>query len=214
VLSDDEVRALWACLEDWEGTGISVWHAAAVKLLLITGQRRQEISELRFEEIESGDLVLGPSRTKNRRHHALPLPPLAQQVIAETPKVANSPFVFSMDGDRPIGGWAVVKRALDAAMAARLKLGRGSEAIGLAPERLKPWRIHDLRRTASTNWARIGVRLEVGERILNHVSGALGGLRAVYNRYQYRSEVLAALELWSSEIERIVNPVRVAGALS
>jgi hypothetical protein len=90
-------------------------------------------------------------------------------------------------------------------MAARLELGKGSEVLGLGPQQVLPWRIHDLRRTMATGLARLGTRLEVGERALNHVSGSLGGLRAVYNRYSYRDEVLAAREKWSAEVTRIVG---------
>jgi integrase len=203
VLSPEEIRALWTCCEEWEGTGISPWHAAAIKLLLITGQRRQEITELTWEEIEGGELVLGPSRTKNKRQHVLPLPKMVLTILESVPRVAGSPYVFSADGVRPIGNWSRAKKALDAAMAVRLGLGRGSEVIRLAPERLKPWRIHDLRRTMSTNLARIGVAIHVNERCLNHVSGSLGGLVGIYQRYSYRQEILDALERWAEELTRM-----------
>jgi integrase len=227
VLSDTELRALWACCSD--ESVVSPWHGAALRLLLLLGQRREEISQLRWDELEpssplsnqsqeirpnpgSGetagsekalDMVLPPARTKNRRMHTLPLPKMVLAILESVPRIVGSPYVFSADGVRPISNWGRAKKALDAAMAVRLRLGRGSEAIRLAPERLKPWRIHDLRRTMSTNLARIGVAIHINERCLNHVSGSLGGLVSVYQRYSYRSEVLEALEKWSAEVERI-----------
>jgi integrase len=209
MLDEREIKALWACLEDWEGTDISPWHGACLKLLLLTGQRRNEISRLRWDELEpegsrTMDIVLGPSRTKNKRQHALPLPRLAQRILAEVPRVvAGSPYVFSQDGERPIGKWATIKKALDAAMAKRLSLGRGSEVIGLKPETMRPWRIHDLRRTMATGLARLGTPIHVTERCLNHVGGSLGGLVRIYQRYSYRQEVLDALERWAEELTRM-----------
>jgi integrase len=203
VLSDEEVRALWACLEDWESTGMSVWHASALKLLLITGQRRQEITELRWDEIEGGELVLGPGRTKNKRMHTLPLPKMALAVLGAMPRIAGSPWVFSEDGVRPIAGWGGVKKVLDLEMARRLRLGRGAPEIGLAAEIVKPWRLHDLRRTMATGMARLGTPIHITEKVLNHVSGSFGGLVGVYQRWSYREEVLAALELWAKALTRI-----------
>jgi integrase len=208
VLSENEMRALWACCDDPEGTGISPWHAAALKLLLITGQRRQEITELQWDELEGGDMVLPPARTKNKRIHTVPLSKAAQTILKSVPRIAGSPFVFSADGVRPISNWGRAKQALDAAMGKRLGLGKGSDAIGLAAERMPPWRLHDLRRTMATGLARLGTPIHITEKILNHVSGSLGGLVAIYQRYSYRSEVLGALEKWSAEVERIVGSER------
>jgi integrase len=205
-LSAAEIRAFWACCEDEELA--SPWHRAALKVLLLTGQRREEIGQMRWEEIDSDELllVLPGSRTKNRKQHALPLPKAALAILESVPRIAGSPFVFPAgDGARPISNWSPVKRALDAAMARRMRLGKGSEAIGLAPERLKPWRLHDLRRTCSTNLARMGTPIHVTEKLLNHRSGKLGGLVKVYQRYDYKDEVLEALEGWSAEVERIVK---------
>jgi integrase len=215
VLGTDELRAFWACCCHPEGTGISPWHGGALKILLLLGQRREEIAQLRFEEIEGDDLVLPPSRTKNRRQHVLPLPKAAMAILESVPRLAGSEFVFSSDGVRPIGDWAAVKRRLDAAMAARLGLGKGSVDITLPAERMKPWRLHDLRRTMATGMARLGVAIHITERALNHASGQISGIAAVYNRYDFRSEVLSALERWAAEVTRIVgHETRPTGAAS
>jgi integrase len=158
--------------------------------LLLTGQRLREISELRWDEIVDGSLVLPPARTKNKRPHRLPLSGFAREIVSSLPRVEGCPYVFSM-GRVPINGWAVTKQRLDAAMRAQ---GWNGPAF----------RIHDLRRTAATGLARQGVPIHVTEKILNHASGSLSGVAAIYNRYDYAQEMREALERWAETVRGIV----------
>jgi integrase len=186
VLDDAEIRAFWLACE-----ALSPWHCACLRILLLTGQRLREISELRVDELQGDAIALSGARTKNKRPHAVPLSGLAREVMDAVPRVEGSPFVFS-SGSRPIGGWWRTKNALDARMR---ELGWSSE----------PWRIHDLRRTCATGLARIGTRLEVAEKVLNHASGTISGIAAVYNRHSYASECREALERWSVEVAKITG---------
>lgn len=70
--------------------------------------------------------------------------------------------------------------------------------------KIKPWRLHDLRRTCSTGMAKLGQPIHVVEAVLNHRSGTISGVAAVYNRYQYLAEKRAALESWGSDVERLI----------
>jgi hypothetical protein len=101
--------------------------------------------------------------------------------------------------------WSQIKPVLDAEMARRMGLGRGNASIGLRAETVRPWVVHDLRRTMASGLARMGTPIHITERILNHVSGSFGGLVSVYQRYTYKSEVLEALTKWCREVERIIS---------
>lgn len=79
-----------------------------------------------------------------------------------------------------------------------------SEIAGEQGKEMQPWRIHDLRRTAASGMARVGVQLPVIEKVLNHTSGSFGGIVGVYQRHDFAAEKRAALDEWSREIERIV----------
>src|SRR5207248_1252419 len=98
--------------------------------------------------------MIPSTRTKNHRAHPVPLPPLASEIIVGAPRVEGG-YVFTTTGHSPISGWSKAKRALDEAM------GDG----------VPPWRIHDLRRSFASGLQRLGVRVEVIERALNHISG-------------------------------------------
>jgi integrase len=186
VLDDAEIRVFWNA-----AASLSPWHCGALRLLLITGQRRQEIAELRWDEIVDGCIVLSPARTKNKRRHSLPLSGFAQEIIASLPRVDGCAFVFSA-GRVPIAGWTEIKAKLDAAMRAQ---GWNGPAF----------RLHDLRRTCATGLARQGTPIHVTEKILNHASGTLSGVAAIYNRYDYRVEMREALEQWAGTLRVLID---------
>ena len=152
-----------------------------VKLLLITGQRRREVSGMRWSELSDDFTVwsLPPQRTKNKRPHVVFLPPLAREIVASVPRIANAEHLFTTTGTTPISGFSKFKAQLDDAM-----------------ETNEPWRVHDLRRTCVTGMAELGVQPHVIEAVVNHVSGHKGGVAGVYNRAAYAPEKKAALELW------------------
>jgi integrase len=184
VLTDAEIAKFWAAAD-----AVGQPFSAALKLLLLTGARRSEVAGMRYDELSDGVWTIPGNRTKNHRAHALPLPPLAREIIATVPRIeSKNGFVFTTTGTTPVSGWSKTKRALDAAMGAEVK----------------PWRLHDLRRTTASGMSRLGVRSEVVERCLNHVSGHFGGIAGVYQVDPLSDEVRAALLRWSQHVLGLV----------
>jgi integrase len=194
----DELRWFWAaCGSD----AVGPTYGTLFKLLLLTGCRRDEVGELRWEEL-SDDLAtlrLPGERTKNGRRHDVPLPPLARDLLRGLRKIEGCPFVLSVNGKTPVGGYGKAKRLLDAAMLALARAERGSDAT------IEPFVLHDLRRTCATGMASVGVQPHIIEACLNHVSGAKGGVAGTYNVEQYSGEKKAAFERWASHIEGIIT---------
>jgi integrase len=195
VLSDDELRSIWRASGD-DGFG------KIVKLLILLAQRRAEVGGMRWSELdlERGTWTLPPTRTKNGRQHALPLPPLALDIIASVPQRADRDQLFGSRSPDGLSHWHA-KADLDR------RLGES-----------KPWRLHDLRRTAATRMADLGVQPHVIEAVLNHHSGHRAGVAGIYNRSSYEREVRAALMLWADRVrelvegaERKVVPLHAAG---
>jgi integrase len=181
VLTDAELRAVWrACGNDH--------HGRIVRLLILTGQRRDEVGGMALSEI-SGDLWTIPAvRTKNGRPHDVPLSPLALEVIDMGPARLNRDLIF---GTRENGfsGWSKAKAELDA------RIRENGDSV-------RPWRLHDLRRTTATGMAALGVLPHVVEAVLNHVSGHQAGVAGIYNRHAYAAEKRAALELWAAGLSK------------
>lgn len=183
VLADAEIRIFWNACD-----AVSEPFSQALKLLLITGCRLSEVSEMRRDEFsEDGSIWTIPgARTKNHRAHVVPLPPLARSILA-TVKPVSIEFVFSTTGRSPISGWARIKARLDAKM------------------QIPPWRLHDLRRTAATGMAEISIPPHIVEAALNHISGAKAGVAGTYNRAAYAQEKRAALERWADHVDGLIR---------
>jgi integrase len=179
VLSTDELRQLW------RGLGEDPF-SEVVRLLLLTGQRRDEIGLLQWSEIDlvRKQIVFPTSRTKNGREHTLPLSSQAIAILERQPRLNSSEFVF---GGRGFQAWSRDKSALD-------------KKLGLAG-----WRLHDLRRTCATQMAELGVLPHIIEAILNHVSGHKAGVAGTYNRARYEPEMRLALQRWSDHVDQIVK---------
>jgi integrase len=175
VLTQEEVRKLWLGLG--QGSFPDV-----VRLLLLTGQRRNEIGRLAWSEVDLARklLVLPPARTKNSRQHEVPLSAQALAIFARYPH--RWEFGFS---ERGYMNWSDAKARLDR----RLEIAE--------------WRIHDLRRTCATGMAEIGVQPHIIEAVLNHVSGHKAGVAGIYNRAKYSDEMRSALQRWTNYVERI-----------
>jgi integrase len=184
VLSRAEIAAIWRACGEADAFG------RIVKLLLITGCRRMEVCGMRWSEIdaESGVWRLPPERTKNKRAHTLPLPPMAVEIIESVPRIVGRDNLFGERSDLGFTQWGA-KADLDA---------RLNGAV-------KPWKLHDLRRTAATGMADIGVQPHIIEAVLNHISGHKVGVAGIYNRSSYEREVRAALALWAEHIRTIVE---------
>jgi integrase len=180
VLSERELTAVWAAL-DFSQFG------EIVRLLILTGQRREEIGSLRWSEIDRDRIVLPPGRTKNRREHIIPLSPAAREILDRQPRRDERDLIFGI-GAGGFSGWSDCKAGLDARVS------------------IAPFRLHDLRRTAATLMAdRLGVLPHVIEAVLNHVSGHKGGVAGIYNRARYEAEARDALERWAEFVGKITS---------
>lgn len=198
VLTDDEVAAfLRACEAMGEPFG------PLFRLLLLTGQRREEVAALPWAELDLAGALwhLPAARTKNKRASDVPL--AAQSVALLEGLMRRSPLVFpasfSRDGHsepRPLSGFGRAKERLDVAMLAELRKADPEAA-------LPDWRLHDLRRTAASGMARLGIAIHVVEKMLNHVSGTISGVAAVYNRHSYADEMRAAAQAWGNYLDSL-----------
>jgi integrase len=175
VLTVEEIRLLWPALTERP-------FADAVKLLLLTGMRRDEIGDLRWGEVDLTKqlIILPPARTKNNRGHTLPVSDQAAAILAEQPR--RGEFVFG----EGFNNWSTPKRKMD-------------QRIGIAP-----WRIHDLRRTCATMMAELGVLPHHIEAVLNHLSGHKASVAGTYNRAKYLHEMRSALQRWADHIEALI----------
>jgi integrase len=186
VLSDDELRAvLQACDRLNEPFG------ALIRLLALTAQRRDEVGQMTWREVDLDTRlwVIPKERAKNGIAHEVPLSEPAVRVLAGVHRISGSRgLVFTTTGETPVSGFSKIKKRLDA-------------ALPDAP----PWVLHDLRRTAASGMARLGVNLPVIEKVLNHTSGSFGGVAGVYQRHQFADEKRAALDAWAAHVEAIVG---------
>jgi integrase len=145
-------------------------------------------------DLDQGSWTIPSSKTKNKKEHIVHLSTQALEVIAAIPQRIDSHtksvsgFLFTTTLKTHVSGYSKAKIALDA----------------LLPEDMPPWRIHDLRRTAKTGFASLGVPKEVSEKILNHASNSSSDLEAIYNRYEYLKERREALEKWGEYVSSLV----------
>lgn len=207
VLSEDEIRLAWRAFEK-----VGWPFGPLAKLLLLTGQRLREIAEARWQDIDiaAKTLTIPKERSKNRITHEIPLSDAALKIIECLPRVdggkAASGFVFTTTGRTPVSGFSRAKEKIDAALydaMSTLAKERGDD-----PKKVKSpenWTLHDLRRTAASGCAGLGIAPHVVEAVLNHRSGTIKGVAAVYNRYSYGTEKRAALEAWGRYVETLVS---------
>lgn len=198
VLSDDEIKTLWRGCEK-----LGYPFGAMFKLLLVTGQRREEVAALTWKELdlENALWTIPRTRVKNNKEHTVPLNACALALLRNLPRISQSEFVFTTTGMTPASGISKAKARLDDFMVA--KLDDGADGFELAD-----WRLHDLRRTVASGMARLGINLPVIEKILNHTSGSFGGIVGVYQRHEFSDEKARALEAWGSFVEELVEGKR------
>lgn len=187
VLTDDEVRLAWRAFES-----IGWPFGPIAKLLLLTGARRDEVASATWAEIDlaAKTWTLAKERSKNGVAHEIPLSDAAVAILAELPRIGErkDALVFSTTGKTAVSGFSNAKVQIDAAMLGLLKAAAGEVE---APAR---WTFHDLRRTAASGMAGLGIAPHVVEAALNHKSGTIKGVAAVYNRYSCAAEKRAALD--------------------
>jgi integrase len=204
VLSEREISLVWRAT-----AALPAPYSLIIRLLMLTGARRDEVAGMRWTELDSDreNWTLPRERSKNRREHVVPLSYPAAAILASTPLFEHSPFVFGGGRAAP-GAFAKTKTRLDAEIA-RLSLG----------EPIPRWTIHDIRRSVATQLAEMKIAPHVIEAVLNHKSGTIKGVAAVYNRYNYSAEKRAALDAWARRLDAIVtgdvsNVVELAKAKS
>jgi len=199
ILSDEELQSIWRACEQRSAVGASpVRHSSMdeaedrrtlpatfvriVQLLILTGQRRNEIASLKSDyiDLDNKTICLPSSLTKNKREHKFPIGDLTVSILAPLPNSPGLLFPARGNSATPFNGWSKSKTLLD-----RLS---GVTA----------WTLHDLRRTYATNLAKLGVPIHIIERLLNHVSGSFAGIVSVYQRHQYLDEMRAAMDIWES----------------
>lgn len=209
VLSDAELRLIWLASEraGWP-------FGPMVRLLMLTGQRRDEAAGASRSEIIDGVWTIPAPRTKNGRANVVPLPPAAIEIVESLPSVGDKGWLFTTGGERPVSGFSRAKARLDRVM---IEIARKeAEAAGADPDAvtLDAWRLHDLRRTMASGLARMATPPHVVEAILNHKSGEVSGVAAIYNRHSYLPEKRAALIKWAEHISRILGSEDENGARS
>ena len=182
VLTDEELASVLLAARAMGGS-----YGAIVEMLALTGQRREEVARMTWAEV---DLVrrlwtLPGTRTKNGKPHVVQLSDLAVAVIRAQPRFNT--LVFPAGGGRPVSQFSSEKRRLDAL----------SGVLG--------WRLHDLRRTMVSGMARLGVAPHIADKILNHASGTISGVAAVYQRHEFMQEREDALNRWSAHVDRILD---------
>lgn len=197
ALSDDEIGRFWQAIQ-----GESADVAALFELLLRTGQRRSEVVEMRWNEVdlESSWWQIPAERTKNKRSHRIPFVGRVFEILkARRVEAHGQDFVFP--GRREAQAYVNMAKPL-----ARIieRMGSLAAAEGQAQA---PFTIHDLRRTAATGMAKAGVSGAVISKVLNHVTASTGGSRItmIYNRYEYDEEKRMALLKWDERLRTLLN---------
>lgn len=185
VLTPDEIRIIWKECGEMDDFG------RIVRLLLLTGCRREEIAQLRRSEInmQTGVMIIDGSRTKNHQTLELTLPALALDILQSTPHRADREYFFGL-GRAGFSGFSYSMMALRSRIA---------DAEGNA---LAPWRLHDLRRTFRTGLGKLGVAPHVAELAIGHVKR---GIEAVYDRHRYQREIKSALAIWADHVAAVVE---------
>jgi len=180
VLTDAELAAVWKAATDYP-------FGVIVRLLILTGQRRGEIGQLKWTYIDGNVISLPVEIVKNNREHTFPIGTNARTILDAVPR--TSEYVFpAARGDFVFRGWAKCKTHLD-------------KLCGVTG-----WTLHDLRRSMSTKMAEMGIAPHVIERLLNHISGGtLSMIARVYNRATYLDEMRAAINLWEQRLAMIAG---------
>lgn len=185
VLSHDELKRVWIAAET-----MGYPFGTIVKLLILTGCRKNEIGSLTWNQITKDTITIPATVAKNGREHTIPISALANNLLLSVPKPSvNGRYVFLATSGKSekYNGYAFHLKELQ----------KISETSG--------WTIHDIRRTYATNLAALGTPIHITERLLNHVSGTQGGIVAVYQKYQYLDEQREAVDKYEQFIQKLVS---------
>ena len=185
VLSNDELAAVWRAVGDGDDFG------KIVRLMILTGCRRDEIGKLFWREVdqEKRAINLPPERTKNKQAHTV-ICDAAIKIVEGVPHIVGKAHVFGSAVDTGFWPWGRSKAALDMRLAGEVK---------------QPWTLHDLRRSCATGMAELGVQPHIIEMAINHRSGSKRGVAGIYNRSIYPKETAAAFVLWADHVAKIAG---------
>jgi integrase len=181
VLKDAELRAIWHALGDDD-------YGRVIRLLILTGCRREEIAAMAWSEFDHGTWTLPAARSKNGLPHTLPVTDLMQEIIDSVPHRVGNDLLFGERGKGSgFANWSKCKRALD-------------EKLDLPK-----WVVHDIRRSVASRMGDIGIMPHIVEEILNHQSGHKRGVAGIYLRSVYANEVRAAMLRWSDHVRTLIE---------
>ena len=177
VLDDAELKLTWEAADAAGGAA-----GALVKLLILSGARRNEITELGRDEIATDAIELPGERTKNGLSHTIPITPMIRRVLNTLPSTGK----FVLNGtDRAFGDHSGAKEKVTPV--------------------IRPWTLHDLRRSFASGLQRLGVASHIVELALNHRSGTFSGVAGIYQRHRYAKEVAEAFAVWSRHVETLTT---------
>ncbi len=189
VLTDTEQKTVYRQAEAFPYP-----FGAIVRLLILTGQRRGEIGLMQWQWIDENTqtITFPAAATKNNRPHTFPIGDMAAQILAGLPRMGEYVFPATREARkgvpvRVVNGWSNLKTRFDKSI-----------------NGVSPWTLHDLRRTFATNLAALGTPIHVTEKLLNHVSGSVSGVAAIYNRHAYMDEMRVAIVNWEKRVAEIV----------
>ena len=182
TLAEDEVAAIWSALPDYP-------FGPLVKLLFLTAQRRTNVAEMRWRDIDldKSAWIISGDEHKSKREHLVPLSPLAVDILYSLPRAGEFVLSGRVGADRPFSGFSKAKARLDVACG------------------VDGWRLHDIRRTVATIMQQLKIAPHVIEAVEGRISGSLGGVAGVYQRYGYDSEQRDALNALSGHLLEIVG---------
>ena len=182
VLSERELAQVWNRAE-----GFGYPYGPIVQLLILTGQRKGEVVGLRRTWIADDRIIYPSEFVKNQRSHTVPVGKWALDLISTLPGETDLLFPSRFEEEKPFNGFSKCKAAFDQDL------------------EVEPYTLHDLRRTFSSNMAKLGTPIHVTERILNHVSGTISGVAAVYNRHAYVDEMQSAFAAYEHHLAGVLS---------
>jgi integrase len=186
VLDASAIEALW------NATSGDSDYEAIIRLLLLTGARASEIGSLLWDEVFSDRIVLPAERVKNNCQHTVFLTETMRDLIESRERRPGKEHVFGRRLQSGFSGWGESKIALGARL----------EAAGVI---MKPWVVHDLRRTFATGAGELGIAPHVIEAAIGHASGFRHGVAGLYNRSALESPIRHALNVWDQHVKEIVS---------
>lgn len=205
-LNNDELRLVWIA-----AGGIGWPFGTITRLLILTGQRKNEVAGLPWPEMDqdSRSWLLPAARAKNKRENFIPLSDQAIAIINDLPVLkGDAQLLFTTTGTTAVTGMSKAKDRMDRIMLNQMRLeaeDAGASADEIGKLQVAHWTLHDLRRTVASGLQQLRIPTEVTESILNHKSGTQAGIVGVYQTYKYQDEKREALAAWGKRVMEIVT---------